>query len=138
MSHTHSHTHTHTRMPSIAVNYDNNGNSYCQCTPTRSSLLTGYYSSSIGMQHDCITSSDPFGKIQLTYVTLLHRTDSYIDVSLMMVDRVLMPMMREGDNKKMFWHPHKCSSPFFFFFLFFFLFCFYCVLFCELFFLFPR
>jgi arylsulfatase A-like enzyme len=34
---------------------------YAECTPARSSLLTGQYASTVGMQHDCITTCDPFG-----------------------------------------------------------------------------
>lgn len=34
---------------------------YAECTPSRSSLLTGQYASTVGMQHDCITTCDPFG-----------------------------------------------------------------------------
>jgi arylsulfatase A-like enzyme len=34
---------------------------YPECTPSRSSLLTGQYASTVGMQHDCITTCDPFG-----------------------------------------------------------------------------
>lgn len=78
---------------------------YSQCTPTRASLLTGMYSSSIGMQHDCITSCDPFG-VPLSNILLpafLKMNNQYVTAMVGKWDighyyEMLWPTKRGFDN----------------------------------------
>mmetsp|Transcript_32043 Transcript_32043/g.41194 ORF Transcript_32043/g.41194 Transcript_32043/m.41194 type:complete len:624 (+) Transcript_32043:56-1927(+) len=59
---------------------------YAQCTPSRSSLFTGMYASSIGLQHDCLQPVSNFG-VPLSYSLLPQVLNSISDYKTAMVGK---------------------------------------------------